>query len=215
MTGEMGIPIKQIEGIPDAGPRIGDPRLIILHHTGVSAQEAIDLFRRSGGKSSSHYLVTKKGEILQLIPDDRLANHLSAKQPEKKISLGIEIENSGRVSGRVDDHYPEAQYKAISLLVARLERKHGIPHDGAHIKGHYEVDYNRAKDRKWDPSPNFEWTKINLPNHPTLKTIMGSEIACKQYYDLWEKGCVNNCAKYNMRKGDYATGQTCERIFSK
>ncbi len=211
MAKESELFIEQVSGIPDAGPRIKKLDLIIIHHTGVSAEEAIKLFKKSRGKSSSHYLITKTGEVKQFIADDRLANHLSGKQPEKQRSLGIELENSGRV----DDPYPPAQYAALNKLLSELERKHKISHDNDHIKGHYEVDYNRDTGRKWDPSPNFDWTKVQLSNHPTLKTVMGNVDACTRYYDLWEKGCTDKCAKYGMKVGDYATGQTCKIIFSK
>ncbi len=203
--------IEQVSGIPDAGPRRVKADMIILHHTGIPADEAIKLFKKSRGRNSSHYLVTKEGKIYQLIADDRLANHLSSKQQEKWRSIGIEMENSGRV----DDPYTPIQYRAIEWLKNRLQKKHGIPNDHAHNKGHYEVDYKRQKNRKWDPSPNFDWAQIGLAGHPTLKTIMKTEADCRKFYDLWERGCQNNCAKYNMKVGDYATGQSCKIIFAK
>ena len=210
MSSGSEIPIKQVLGIPNAGPMPHAPNLIVLHHTGVSAEEAIKLFTKSRGKSSSHYLIKKTGEILQITADDRIANHISSDQPEKQRSIGIEIENSGHIN----DQYTNAQYNAIKVLLERLEKKHNISHDDTHIKAHYEVDYKRSKDKKWDPSPNFDWSKIGLPNHPTLKTIMVNAKACQKYYNLWENGCTDKCEKYGMKKGDYATGQTCQIIFA-
>ena len=59
--------------------------------------------------------------------------------------------------------YTPEQYIALNKLIKDIADRWLIPIDDDHIIAHYQIT-----EGKWDPSPNFDWSKIGLPNHPIL-----------------------------------------------
>jgi len=79
-------------------------------------------------------------------------------------SIGIEIVNTGYR----DMQYTDEQYASIKSLINDMaSRWPSIKVDDAHVIGHYQA----TAEGKWDPSPNFDWARIGLPNHPTLQAL--------------------------------------------
>jgi N-acetyl-anhydromuramyl-L-alanine amidase AmpD len=77
---------------------------IIYHATaGGSLQKTIDHFNKNSKKVSAHFVIGKKGEIVQMVPLDRAANHAGRLQSKlgggfhsaNQYSIGIEIVNWG------------------------------------------------------------------------------------------------------------------------
>jgi hypothetical protein len=128
---------------------------IVLHHTGGSTFESAYQTLNQRGLSV-HYIVDIDGIIYYLVDEKRLAFHALG---FNDVSIGIEIVNTGNE----DMKYTDAQYVSITKLLQSITSRRDIPYDNAHIIGHYETP--KGVDRKWDPSPNFEWAKINLPDH--------------------------------------------------
>jgi N-acetylmuramoyl-L-alanine amidase len=104
--------------------------MLILHATG--GVKTSDLWTLSGRDRrhlvSTHYYVTKLGEIYQLVQDKDIAWHagVSYWQNESdcnRYSIGIEIEN--RNDGR--DPYPQAQQDAVLWLVRNKVQQYKIP----------------------------------------------------------------------------------------
>jgi hypothetical protein len=162
--------IKNLLGISNllGSKERGKPiEYIILHHTGGSTfDSAYQTFLRSRKQLSVHYVVDKDGIAYYLIDESRKAYHARDYNEE---TIGIEIVNTGYSN----DDYTKEQYETLNMLLEQITKKWGIPYDDAHIVGHYERTSSSAG--KWDPSPNFEWGKIGLPNHSPVQLSASDE----------------------------------------
>jgi len=163
------------------------PDSIIIHYTaGSSAKSSIETLCNPKTKASAHLVVSRDGAVTQLVPFDTIAWHAgkSAYQGRigfNKYSIGIEIDNAGRLTksgsgytswfGRkydVEDvveavhrnerevgfwhSYSEKQIAAVSLLCETLIGTYSINA----ILGHEEI----APKRKSDPGPAFPLDKL-------------------------------------------------------
>ena len=105
-------------------------------------------------KVSSHLLITRSGEVFQFVPFHKRAWHAGISFFEEQencndFSIGIELE------GCDDDIFEEIQYEALNSILNLLKNEYSIP--DKNIVGHQHV----APERKTDPGPNFDWSKIN------------------------------------------------------
>jgi N-acetyl-anhydromuramyl-L-alanine amidase AmpD len=129
---------------------------IVLHHTGGSTfLDAYNTLNQRG--LSVHYIIDREGTIYYLVDEKRLAYHALG---FNDVSIGIEIVDTGYKS----DSFTAAQYNSIKKLIdSIISRWPNIKYDDTHIIGHYQTPLGVG--RKWDPSPDFQWASINLPNH--------------------------------------------------
>jgi len=111
---------------------------------------------------SSHYLVTRRGRIFRLVPEEAKAWHAGlSMMPEpddrtgvNEFSIGIELmatEHSG---------FTALQYGALRELCIEIERRYGkkmtyVGHD--QIAGERVVGLGLRKEPKVDPGPLFDW----------------------------------------------------------
>ena len=105
-------------------------------------------------KVSSHLLITRSGDVLQFVPFHKRAWHAGISVFEEQencndFSIGIELE------GCDDDIFEEIQYEVLNSILNLLKKEYSIPNKN--IVGHQHV----APERKTDPGPNFDWSKIN------------------------------------------------------
>ena len=105
-------------------------------------------------KVSSHLLITRSGDVLQFVPFNKRAWHAGISVFEEQencndFSIGIELE------GCDDDIFEEIQYEVLNSILNLLKKEYSIP--DKNIVGHQHV----APERKTDPGPNFDWSKIN------------------------------------------------------
>lgn len=155
--------------IPSTLPR--NVSYIVLHHTGgtpkTTAKDVVDWILLEGGgkRASFHYLIDMEGNVYYIVDENRVAWHAGCstdcidREKFKNIntqSIGIEMINPGTK----DAKFTDAQYTRLSSLIAQIAARHNIPVDDAHILAHYEIS-----DKKYDPSPNFDWAKIGLSGH--------------------------------------------------
>jgi hypothetical protein len=137
---------------------------IILHHTGDSSykQTYTTLLKRG---LSVHYILDRDGKVYSVVDESRLAYHAAGMN---SVSIGIEIVNTGNKNML----YTEQQYDSLNKLLKGITMRWNIPYDNEHIIGHFQTAQAKTSG-KWDPSPNFEWAKIGLPNHatPVLSSI--------------------------------------------
>ncbi|MFG6590655.1 N-acetylmuramoyl-L-alanine amidase [Sulfitobacter sp. 1A12157] len=141
---------------PNCGPRRGGlrPRLIVLHHTAMtSAQAALERLCDPSAEVSAHYLISGRGEVVQMVEEDLRAWHAGAGQwaGEDDInsrSIGIELDNRG------DHPFSEPQMQALETLLPGIMARHGIPPEG--VIGHSCM----APGRKFDPGPRFDWARL-------------------------------------------------------
>ena len=160
--------------------------LLILHYTGMeSAEAALAHMRNPEAKVSAHYMIDERGEIYQLIDEDKRAWHagLSEWQGETDInsaSIGIEIVNGGHnfpnkhPNKKSSDfankaislpQYPDAQINAVIALSKAIIHRHGP----LMILGHSDI----APARKIDPGEHFPWQGLaaaGLGFWPDIKT---------------------------------------------
>ena len=130
---------------------------IILHHTGDSSARQTYTTLKSRGLSV-HYIIDRDGTIYYAVDEQYLAYHAKGYNTG---SIGIEIVNTGYA----DMEYTEAQYESVKELIVDIaSRWPNISVDNEHVLGHFEAD---DRGWKWDPSPNFDWSMIGLPDHPT------------------------------------------------
>ncbi|MDR0330939.1 MAG: N-acetylmuramoyl-L-alanine amidase [Chitinispirillales bacterium] len=115
---------------------------------------------------SSHYLITRRGKIFSLVPEEMKAWHAGLSimpEPDNRkgvneFSIGIEL-LATEASG-----FTKLQYGALSRLCADIEKRH---HKKMTYVGHDQIAGERAvalgvrKDAKIDPGPLFNWS--NMP----------------------------------------------------
>ena len=91
----------------------GDIRYIVIHTTEGSADGAAAWFQNDKSHVSSHYVVSRSGEIVQLVRQRNIAWH-AGNWAVNTTSIGIEHE------GVTDDPggYTDAEYRASARLVA-------------------------------------------------------------------------------------------------
>ena len=104
-------------------------------------------------KVSSHFLITRKGALIQFVPTHKRAWHagISSYKGRKNcndFSIGIELE------GCDDEEFEEQQYDSLSKLINFLSIDLRI--NKQNIVGHAEI----APGRKTDPGPFFNWTLL-------------------------------------------------------
>ena len=128
--------------------------MIVIHCTAGRFPGSLHWMANKKSKVSCHYAISKKGEIFQMVADDRVAWHAgrSSWKGEKSlnsVSIGIELEHLNTK----EDNYTAKQIKSLSSVVKVLIKKYQIPK--SRILGHYHI----APRRKTDPI-HFPWDKF-------------------------------------------------------
>ncbi len=129
--------------------------MLVLHYTGrPSCEESLGWLTSPDKKISSHYLISEKGEVTQLVPEDKRAWHAGAsywagETDINSASIGIELQNPGHEFGY--GHFPKPQLESLVGLARDILSRHDIP--GNRILGHSDV----APGRKLDPGELFPW----------------------------------------------------------
>jgi N-acetyl-anhydromuramyl-L-alanine amidase AmpD len=130
---------------------------IVIHDTEGRFTGSVRFLQRARTRGSAHFVVSRRGQIVQLVPVTDVAWH-SGNGWWNLHSIGIEHE--GWVGRR---GYTEKEYRASAQLVAYLAHRWGIPLDRDHIVGHNEVpNPNRpgwygGVDGHTDPGPYWKW----------------------------------------------------------
>ena len=130
---------------------------IVIHDTEGRFIGSIHALQNPHVDGSAHFVVSRRGEVVQLVPVTDVAWH-SGNSRWNLHSIGIEHE------GWADRHaYTEKEYRASAALVAYLAHRWGIPLDRAHIIGHAEVPdpYHRGRfggvSHHTDPGKYWNW----------------------------------------------------------
>lgn len=171
---------------------------IVIHFTaGSSATSSIKHLKQPTTKASAHLVVAKSGEITQLLPFDKIGWHAGESEHNgrkylNKYSIGIEIDNPGRLTKRDGkfytwfntecnpdnviyathrnesspsywEKYTNEQLSVVKDICKLLIDKYNIKH----IVGHEEI----APKRKTDPGPMFPLESFRTTLLPkTIKT---------------------------------------------
>lgn len=132
------------------------PQLIIIHHTNMRSLAEALLTLQTGnpqGRVSAHYLIGRKGEILQLVADNQRAWHAgvarwAGRTDLNSASIGIELDNDGSTP------FTEVQIAALLKLLQDLTMRLGI--EPRQVWGHSDI----APARKDDPNKYFPWAQL-------------------------------------------------------
>ena len=133
---------------------IRKPNYVIIHHTAQdSLQQTINTFTLTRTQVSSHYVIGRDGEIVQMLNDYLRSWHAGRGKwgndtDLNSASIGIELDNNG------SQPFTTAQIETLLVLLKRLKWKYGIP--DANFIGHSDI----APTRKVDPSIYFPWKKL-------------------------------------------------------
>ena len=133
-------------------------KFIIIHYTGMRKEsEAIKRLQDPKSKVSSHYVIKKNGEILNLVPDLYEAWHAGVSswkhfQSLNKNSIGIEITNPGHQHGY--KNFSSKQIFSLKKLLNFLIKRYKIKKNC--ILGHSDISPNRKK----DPGEKFPWKTL-------------------------------------------------------
>ena len=151
--------------------------MLVLHYTDMlSTDEAVARLCDAEAKVSAHYVVSEKGDVIQLVDEKERAWHAGeafwrGMSNINARSIGIEMANPGHTNGYV--HFPEAQMQSVIALCKEIMVRHEIP--ARNIVGHSDVAFLR----KMDPGELFNWSRLAragvglFPFH--AKPMVGSE----------------------------------------
>lgn len=135
-------------------------KFIIIHYTGMQSKRAsIKRLKSKVHKVSCHYLIDRKGQIIQMVSDNRISWHagLSKWKQFKNLnncSIGIELVNKGHQFGYQNFSLPQIK-KLIELCIV-IKKKYKIKR--SNILSHSDV----APLRKSDPGEKFPWLKLKM-----------------------------------------------------
>ena len=139
--------------------RKSEIKFIILHYTGMQSEiESIKRLKSPKYKVSCHYLINRKGEIIQMVKDKNIAWHAGKSKWKNfvnlnKNSLGIELVNKGHQYGY--QNFSSRQITSLIKLCKNLKRKYFIKKEN--FLGHSDI----APLRKLDPGEKFPWKKLS------------------------------------------------------
>ena len=120
--------------------------------------ESINWLKNPLSKVSCHYLIDKKGKIIQMVPENKIAWHAGKSMWKNfidlnKKSIGIELVNKGHRFGY--ENFTAIQINSLIKLCKLLKRKYKIKTEN--FLGHSDI----APLRKIDPGEKFPWRKLS------------------------------------------------------
>jgi len=139
---------------PNYSSRSASVDQILIHLMQGSFEGTISWFKNSASKVSSHYLVSRQGELIQMV---RLSNKAWHAGTHNSRSIGIEHE--GRDDNSHSTYVTEEEYKASAKIVKWLAESYGIP------KIH--------RDAYHDENGNFTPWSLKRPDLARLSGILG------------------------------------------
>jgi len=135
-----------------------DIKVIVIHYTGMQSKiESIKRLLSLKHKVSCHYLIDRKGQIIKMVPEDKVAWHAGKSKWKNfinlnKNSIGIEIVNKGHEFGY--EKFTSKQINSLIQICKSLKKKYKI--ENSNIVGHSDI----APLRKKDPGEKFPWKKL-------------------------------------------------------
>ena len=157
----------------DARPENAHVDLVVIHHISLppgefrnqnSSHHIVDFFQNkldrdvhpyfteiADQKVSSHFLITRSGELIQFASTQNKAWHAGVssffgREKCNDFSIGIELEGDG------DSAFEEAQYETLANLIKKLVQNY----PDLKFAGHSDI----APTRKTDPGIYFNWEKF-------------------------------------------------------
>ena len=190
-------------------------KYIIIHYTAMKSHvEAIKHLCNKNNKVSSHFLISKAGDIFNLVNIDFRAWHAGKCFWKKESdinssSIGIELDNSGHFLDF--ENFSILQINSLIKLIKHLKKNYKI--EPQNILGHSDI----APYRKFDPGEKFPWKKLsnkNISFFPIKLSISRSRIIDKKLNKL-PVSCIKNYALYMLEAIGYDTslGSNANKYF--
>ena len=135
-------------------------KYIVIHYTGMkNLKDAYLKLNDFNSKVSIHYLISRKGEIYNLLCPGLKAWHAGESKWKNHTnindySIGIELENKGHDHGY--ENFTKKQYHSINNLIKFLSFNFYIQHND--IIFHSDISPNRKK----DPGEKFYLNKLKI-----------------------------------------------------
>ncbi len=167
-------------------------RFIIIHYTGMKSEKAaLSRLTNIQSEVSSHYFISKNGNITLLVPELYIAWHAGKSKWKgqsllNKNSIGIEITNPGHRFGY--KNFTNKQINSTVTLIKYLVNKYKI--SKKNILGHSDI----APDRKKDPGEKFPWEYL-----AKKKLSIWHNIRQQELKNLRKKRC-SKIEKYKFSK---------------
>ena len=139
-----------------------DIKFVIIHYTGMQSEiESFKRLKNVKSKVSCHYFINRKGLIIQMVKDNKIAWHAGKSKWKKynnlnKYSLGIEMVNKGHRFGY--QKFSNIQLRSLINLCRSLKKKYIIRREN--FLGHSDI----APFRKIDPGEKFPWKRLSKYN---------------------------------------------------
>ena len=137
-------------------------KFVIIHYTGMQSEiESIKRLKDLKKKVSCHYLINRKGKIIQMVKDENVAWHAGKSKWKNFVdlnnnSIGIELVNKGHQFGY--QVFSKKQISSLIKLCVNLKKKYSIKKEN--FLGHSDI----APLRKMDPGEKFPWEKLSKYN---------------------------------------------------
>lgn len=168
---------------PNFEPRQRQIDMIVIHYTEIGLSDALQRLCDPQVAVSSHYVITKMGELIAMVLEKDCAWHAGESiwqglESMNHNSIGIELENSGQ------EVFPELQMAVLESLVKDLIVRYSIPPQ--RILGHADI----APWRKIDPGPLFDWPRLHA-----LGLGLGMPIEIQRAYHLKDESSLQKTLK--------------------
>ena len=189
-------------------------KYIIFHYTGMQSKRAsLKRLTSKKYKVSCHYLIDRKGNIVQMVEDNRVAWH-AGKSKWKQIknlnqnSIGIELVNKGHNLGY--EKFSNRQIKCLIAICLILKKKYKI--NSENFLGHSDI----APLRKKDPGEKFPWfnlSKIKIGNWYGSLNKKNFNLKHKKMRNLFFKNLHKIGYRYFNLKKSYLKDQEIVKAF--
>ena len=131
---------------------------VVVHVTEGGFWGSVSWLRNPRAHASSHFVVSRRGKIVQLVHLSDIAWHAGHWGTNEQ-SVGIEHE--GFTYGPLG--FTSSQYRASARLTAWIARRSLMPIDRRHLIGHDEVPDGRGgrggSSHHTDPGPRWNWAR--------------------------------------------------------
>jgi len=157
-------------------------QFIIIHYTALnSTTESIKYLCSKNNKVSSHYLISKKGEIYSLVSEKKRAWHAGesywkGKEDINSSSIGIELDYS---PSRKSNKFTKKLNSSLALLLEILIKKYKIIPEN--ILGHSDI----SPYRKIDPGKNFPWEMLEDKKLTYKIKVLKNDLIIKKLINEW------------------------------
>ena len=135
-----------------------DIKFIVIHYTGMQSKiVSLKRLLSPRHKVSCHYLIDRKGQVLRMVDENKVAWHAGKSKWKNfnnlnKNSIGIELVNKGHEFGY--ERFTNSQINKLINLCLNLKKKFKIKN--SNILGHSDI----SPMRKQDPGEKFPWKKL-------------------------------------------------------